>query len=169
MKERCARVLPRTTAAVVGRTRHPVLPCNLPLPPTATAADALEGQPDSLELALQLEAAVWQEVDAVHALASKLRDRSQPLPAGLACLRPMQAQAQQQAQQQAGAPPDYPALRRLHHLANATTSMLANVSATEGRQAWVEAGSLCARLRLGLAALRKHRQVLAAVVAVEGL
>ena len=48
-------------------------------------------------------------------------------------------------------------------------SMLANVSAAEGRQAWVEAPSICSRLRLGLAGLRKHRQVLAAVVAVEGL
>jgi hypothetical protein len=47
--------------------------------------------------------------------------------------------------------------------------MLANVPADEARQAWVEAGSVSARLRLGLAALRKHRQVLAAVVAVEGL
>lgn len=121
---------------------------------------------------------MWQEVDAVHALASKLRERVQPLPGGLACLRPMQQQQPQEQQQQqqgagealqAGAPPGYPALRRLQHLAYAVTAMLANVSATEGRQAWVEAGSLCARLRLGLAALRKHRQVLAAVVAVEGL
>lgn len=67
------------------------------------------------------------------------------------------------------APPDYPALRRAQRLSFACAALLADLSATEGRQAWVEACSICARLRLGLAALRKHRQVLAAVVAVEGL
>ena len=112
---------------------------------------------------------MWQEVDAVHALASKLRERVMPLPSGLACLRPIQRGEQPQAPLKAGAPDAYPALRRVSRLSFALTTMLADLSPTEGRQAWAEAPSICARLRLGLAALRKHRQVLAAVVAVEGL
>jgi hypothetical protein len=134
-------------------------------------------QADSLPVALDLEAAVWREIDAVHGLASKLRDRVAPLPRGLRCLRPLAQPIAAVAAAteggpplvQAGAHPDYPATRRLQRLSFAVASMLANVSAAEGRQAWVEAPSICSRLRLGLAGLRKHRQVLAAVVAVEGL
>lgn len=134
-------------------------------------------------MALRLEAALWQEIDAVHALASKLRERVQPLPSGIACLRPMAQQRGQQEEQQGGAGagpqpaaaaaageaadaaavvgahPDYPALRRVQRLSHAATAMLANVSQTEGRQGWIECGSICARLRLSLASLRKHRQV----------
>lgn len=149
--------------------------------------DALDSKPDSPALALRLEAAVWQEIDAVQALAGKLRSRASPLPEGVQCLRPpaaVQAGAQPAAAEAAGAtaegqrasvqarpvaPPDYPALRRAQRLSFACAALLADLSATEGRQAWVEAGSTCTRLRLALAALRKHRQVLAAVVAVEGL
>lgn len=161
--------------------------------PSCPHADELGSEPDSLALALRLEAAVWQEIDAVQALAGKLRGRASPLPEGVQCLRPPAA-AGADAAAQAGArpaaaqaaelaaeeqkahapkhpvaPPDYPALRRAQRLSFACAALLADLSATEGRQAWVEAGSTCGRLRLALAALRKHRQVLAAVVAVEGL
>ncbi|KAL4451643.1 hypothetical protein ABPG75_007305 [Micractinium tetrahymenae] len=171
----------------------------LQAPADVLEADALTGQPDSPALALQLEAAVWREIDAVQALAGKLRSRASPLPEGVQCLRPPSlpvgeaaaaaaaadeaaaaaaaaaTQAEAAGEQQAPAkerpvaPPDYPALRRAQRLSFACAALLANVNAAEGRQAWVEAGSVCTRLRLGLAALRKHRQVLAAVVAVEGL
>lgn len=103
----------------------------------------------------------------MQALASKLRERASPLPAGLQCLRPPAAAADMAAT--ATAHPDWPTLRRLQRLPFAAVSLLANVSGSEGRQAFLEAPSVCARLRLALAALRKHRQVLAAVVAVEGL
>lgn len=158
-------------------------------PPLAAADELLSEQPDSLAVGLRLEAMLWAEIDAIQALASKLREREVLLPAGLLCLWPMQQQHDQQQEQQeqqvvaaggdggaaearhlqVGAHPDYPALRRLQHLSYAVLSQLANVSASEGRQAFVEAPSVCARLRLGLASLNKHRQVLAAFVAVEGL
>lgn len=164
-----------------------LLDCKQPAPPPEppeplllffqplTGADALEGEPDSLELALRLEAAIWQDIDAIQALAGKLRERASPLPAGLQCLRPMPRPGQPgssgggAAELRAGAHPDWPTLRRLQRLSFAVVCMLANVSGSEGRQAFLEAPSTSARLRLGLAALRKHRQVLAAVVAVEGL
>lgn len=173
-------------------------------------ADALSEEPVELSVALRLEAALWIEIDAVQALASKLRDRASPLPEGIQCLRPHSAPAPPAAAAQAAAaaaaaagsgagagegaatagaaaeaaadaaaatlaaqkpvaPPDYPALRRVQRLSYACAALLSNISPADGRQAWVEAGSICARLRLGLAALRKQRQVLAAVVAVEGL
>ncbi|PRW20778.1 Meiotic nuclear division 1 [Chlorella sorokiniana] len=142
--------------------------------------DALDSEPDSLAVALRLESAVWVELDAISVLANKLRERELPLPNGMQSLRPMAVPGSsggsssggsdsdapaETALLQAGAHPDWPALRRLQHLSYAVTSQLANISASEGRQAFVEAPSICARLRLGLAALRKHRQVLAAVVA----
>ncbi len=141
-------------------------------------ADALESEPDSLEVALRLEAAVWVELDAISALANKLRERELPLAAGIQSLRPMTGPSSSSSSSgggieaagsaavaagaagavlQAGAHPDWPALRRLQHLSYAVTSQLANISASEGRQAFVEAPSICARLRLGLAALRQHR------------
>lgn len=124
---------------------------------------------------------MWREIDAVHALASKLRERAAPLQQGVRCLRPWTdgpgaggaggaAGGSASARLAAlGAHPEYPSLRRAQRLSFAVVSLLGNVTAAEGRQAWVEAGSTCARLRLGLAALRSHRRVLAAVVAVEGL
>ena len=66
-------------------------------------------------------------------------------------------------------PPAYPAIRRAQRLSYAAASVLADLPASEGRQALLEAPSISARLRLVLAALRKHRSVLAAVVAVKGL
>lgn len=140
--------------------------------PLQLLADALESEPDSLAVALRLEAAVWVELDAISALANKLRERELPLPNGMESLRPMAvpgssssgsdsggsgSESEASAALQAGAHPDWPALRRLQHLSYAVTSQLASVSASEGRQAFVEAPSICARLRLGLAALRKHR------------
>ncbi len=65
--------------------------------------------------------------------------------------------------------PSYPAIRRAQRLSYALASVLADVSPNEGRQALLEAPSVSARLRLALAGLRKHRSVLAAVVAVQGL
>jgi hypothetical protein len=149
----------------------------------------LSEEPDSLAVALRLEAAVWREVAAIHKLASKLRERLAPLPDGLLCLRPWQPgregipaaadasaadaaaaseEAAAAAQHGPGAHPDYPALRRAQRLSFAVTSLLGNVT-SEGRQAYVEAGSISARLRLGLAALRLNRHVLAAAVALKGL
>lgn len=145
---------------------------HLCIPPSQLLADALESEPDSLAVALRLEAAVWVELDAISALANKLRERELPLPNGMESLRPMAvpgssssgsdgggsgSESAAAAALQAGAHPDWPALRRLQHLSYAVTSQLASISASEGRQAFVEAPSICARLRLGLAALRKHR------------
>lgn len=128
-----------------------------------------------MAVALRLEAAVWVELDAISALANKLRDRELPLPNGVESLRPMAAPSGSSGggdspaaaadaaagaagtALQAGAHPDWPALRRLQHLSYAVTCQLGNVSTSEGRQAFVEAPSISARLRLGLAALRKHR------------
>ncbi len=66
-------------------------------------------------------------------------------------------------------PSAYPAIRRAQRLSYAVASVLADLPASEGRQALLEAPRISARLRLALAALRKHRSVLAAVVAVKGL
>ncbi|KAI3437687.1 hypothetical protein D9Q98_000136 [Chlorella vulgaris] len=153
------------------------------------ASECLSEEPDSLAVTLRLEAAVWREVAAIHKLASKLRERLAPLPDGLLCLRPWQPgtgavpaaadasaadaaaaskEAAADAQHGPGAHPDYPALRRAQRLSFAVTSLLGNVT-SEGRQAYVEAGSISARLRLGLAALRLNRHVLAAAVALKGL
>jgi hypothetical protein len=68
-----------------------------------------------------------------------------------------------------GAHPGYPPLRRVQRLSFALASSLGDVSASEGRQAWLEVHSVAGRLRLGLSALRRHRDVLAAVVAVRNL
>ncbi|KAH7617703.1 hypothetical protein Ndes2526B_g07569 [Nannochloris sp. 'desiccata'] len=68
-----------------------------------------------------------------------------------------------------GAHPAFPNLRRVQRLSFALASSLGDVSASEGRQAWLEVHSVAGRLRLGLSALRRHRDVLAAVVAVRNL
>jgi Lon protease-like protein len=68
-----------------------------------------------------------------------------------------------------GAHPGFPQLRRIQRLSFALASSLGDVSASEGRQAWLEVHSVAGRLRLGLSALKRHRDVLAAVVAVRNL
>jgi len=68
-----------------------------------------------------------------------------------------------------GAHPGFPSLRRVQRLSFALASSLGDVSASEGRQAWLEVHSISGRLRLGLSALKRHRDVLAAVVAVRNL
>ena len=63
--------------------------------------------------------------------------------------------------------PAYPALRRLERLSYLGVTVMANVSNSEGRQALLEAPSLCARLRILLAALRQQRGMLGAIVALK--
>lgn len=65
--------------------------------------------------------------------------------------------------------PSYPPIRRAQRLSYALASVLGGISTDEGRQALLEAPSICARLRLIVAGLRRHRAVLAAVVAVQDL
>jgi hypothetical protein len=140
---------------------------------------------------LKLEQQVWKEIDAVRDLAEKIAGRATPLADGLTCLRPCSSTTTTMQQsngdvesvesfkpQEAewkvknsgeGAHPAYPNLRRVQRLSFALASSLGDVSASEGRQAWLEVHSIAGRLRLGLSALRRHRDVLAAVVAVRNL
>ena len=137
-----------------------------------------------LKECLRLEEQVWEELDKVRILASKISGRTAPLAEGLLCLRPKvelrsnsilgpsaAATAHDESPEWTGegAHPQYPALRRIQRLSFALASSLGDVSASEGRQAWLEVNSIAGRLRLGLAALRRHRGVLAAVVAVRNL
>lgn len=139
---------------------------------------------DLLAYCLLLESQVWEEIDAVRALAEKIAGRATPLAEGLVCLRPtapprdsyeMAPGAAGHYEEESlgwsgeGAHPCYPPLRRVQRLSFALASSLGDVSASEGRQAWLEVNSVADRLRLGLAALRRHRGVLAAVVAVRNL
>lgn len=119
--------------------------------------------------ALQLEARVWGELDAIRALAEEISRRPPaPLLPGLLCLRPPSnlGEAEEEGQAPPAADARYPALRRMQRLSFALASCLVDVSSSEGRQALLEAGSTTSRLRLALAALRRHRKVLAAVAAV---
>jgi hypothetical protein len=61
-----------------------------------------------------------------------------------------------------------PPLRRAQRLSYALASILGDVSPDEGRQALLEAGSTSARLRLGLAALRRRRVELQVALAMLG-
>jgi Lon protease-like protein len=129
------------------------------------------GLPDSLELALRLEAAVWVELDALRVLTKKINRWPMPMLPGLRCLRPPAAGDGGAAPGEGlpGAHPGYPALRRVQRLSFALASCLADTSVAEGRQAVLEAPSISSRLRLALASLRRQRRVLAAVAAVRDL
>ncbi|GAB4819423.1 hypothetical protein N2152v2_006469 [Parachlorella kessleri] len=123
----------------------------------------------SRSVAMRLEELVWRELDAVMHLAARLRAQPVPLGEGLVQLRPPQLgllvpqlPEQQQGRQEVVA-------EEQHGTIKSVASVLADLPASEGRQALLEAPSISARLRLALAALRKHRSVLAAVVAVKGL
>lgn len=122
-----------------------------------------------VEVALALEAQVWAELYAVCALAEKISGRTPPLADGLLCLRPPPGATAGAAGPGQHAHPAYPPLRRAQRLSYALASAIGSVTNSEGRQEWLEAISIAARLRLGLEALRTHRSVLAAVVEVRKL
>ncbi len=63
----------------------------------------------------------------------------------------------------------YPGLRRAQRLSYAMAAVLPDIKKEEGRQSLLEAGGIAVRLRLVLTALRKHRRVLAAIAAVQGI
>jgi hypothetical protein len=66
--------------------------------------------------------------------------------------------------------PAYPALRRAQRLSFAIMAVLVDtISPSEGRQAFIEAGSTTARLRMALARICHHRRVMQAVAAMEDL
>lgn len=115
--------------------------------------------------ALRYESQVWAAVEAVNRLASKLGMQPLVLPSGVACLRPPRGDPGAEDPEAAHAA--YPSLRRAQRLSYALAAVLTDVSADEGRQALIEAGSTTARLQIQLARLRKHQNVLAALLAVE--
>jgi Lon protease-like protein len=127
----------------------------------AAAADPAGGLPDGAEAAARLFAAAGAELAALRAMAARL---GAPGPSALiarldALLSELDA---------AGPGAWLPPLRRAQRLSYALASILGDVSPDEGRQALLEAGSTSARLRLGLAALRRRRVELQVALAMLG-
>jgi hypothetical protein len=137
--------------------------------------------PNTVASALLLEQRVWEELEAIGALSEKLSSKPLVLPDALLCLLPsdldhrgctrLPAAAvefrQRRVSSAVEAVSKYPVARRLQRLSYTLLSVVNEFSEVEARQAALEAGSVTARLKLGLAALRWHSKVLAAVAAVD--